>query len=85
MPAGPYSFQCHPHMLSSLQDLCVTNFGRDLRDGIVLGALIAAYWTGDSAGQLLSRLHPRAATARHLKENQEMVVKAMQVRARDRC
>lgn len=60
----------------------MTNFGRDLRDGIVLGALIAAYWTGDSAGQLLSRLHQRPATARHLRENQHMVVKAMQASAR---
>lgn len=58
----------------------MTSFGRDLRDGLVLGALIAAYWTGDSAGQLLSRLHPRPATARHLRENQEMVVKALQVK-----
>lgn len=60
----------------------MTNFGQDLRDGIVLGALIAAYWTGDSAGQLLFRLHLRAATVRHLRENQEMVVKAMQASTR---
>jgi hypothetical protein len=57
----------------------VTNFGQDLRDGLVLGALIAAYCPGDSSGQLLSRLHVRPASARHLKENQEMVVKALQV------
>lgn len=26
----------------------MTNFGRDLRDGLVVGALIAAYWPGGS-------------------------------------
>lgn len=58
----------------------MTNFGQDLRDGLVLGALIAAYWPDGSSGQMLSRLHVRPASARHLRENQEMVVKALQVR-----
>lgn len=62
-----------------MQDMQVTNFGQDLRDGLVLGAVIAAYWPGDSSAQMLSRLHVRPASARHLKDNQEMVVKALQV------
>lgn len=59
----------------------MTGFGRDLRDGLVLGALISAYWPGESSGQLLSRLHVRPLSARHVRDNQELIVKALQVGA----
>jgi hypothetical protein len=57
----------------------VTSFGRDLRDGLVLGVLISAYWPGEASGQLLSQLHVRPVSARHVRDNQELVIKALQV------
>jgi hypothetical protein len=114
----------------------VTNFGDDLRNGLVLGALLAAHWPGGNGvmhsehccsppactaarlsagclqvthgscwlvsnvgftvyncawlngacvsaggkvGSLVSRLHQSPNDARHLRENQDMVVKALQV------
>lgn len=30
----------------AVQGLKVTNFGQDLQDGLVLGALLAAFWPG---------------------------------------
>lgn len=34
--------------LSRLQALQVTNFGDDLRNGLALGALLAAHWPGEN-------------------------------------
>lgn len=36
--------------------------------------------SGDYMNQLLARLHVRPATARHLRENQGLVVQGLQVR-----
>jgi hypothetical protein len=63
------------------QGLQVCSFGSDLRDGLVMGALLAAYWPGEATAQLLTKLHQRATNPRHVTENQQMVVRAMQMRA----
>lgn len=62
-----------------MQAAQVTNFGKDLKNGLVLGALLAAHWPSGSTGALLTRLHQGGQEGRHLKENQDLVVKAMQV------
>lgn len=66
-------------LLACMQASQITSFGEDLRNGLVLGALLAAHWPSGNTGALLTRLHQSAEEGRHLKENQDIVVKAMQV------
>ncbi|KAF6261116.1 hypothetical protein COO60DRAFT_1637017 [Scenedesmus sp. NREL 46B-D3] len=65
------------HMARAFPNLAVqvTNFGDDLRNGLVLGRC----WlhTGQ-VGSLASRLHQAPNDARHRRENQDMVVRALQ-------
>lgn len=49
-------------MQTPLQGLQVTSFG-DLRDGLALGALLAAYWPGEGHGRTAQCNSAAAATS----------------------
>eukprot|EP00775_Hariotina_reticulata_P012144 gene12144-12282_t len=58
--------------------MAMNNFADDMRNGLALGALLAAHWQGGLAGSLSSKLTRHVTDGRQLKANQELVVRAMQ-------